>query len=84
MADNKEIKDILEKMDGRLDNMDITLTKQSKDLEYHIKRSDQADEAIKFLDAKIKPLDKHVNMVEGALKLLGLLALVAGIYSAVK
>lgn len=81
MSDSKAILEKLEKMDSRLDNIDITLAKQAKDLEYHIKRTD-------LLEDKLIPVEKHVSLVNTAFKvLLGLgtfIGFIVGIYSALK
>lgn len=49
---------------------DIALIK--KDLAYHIKRTDLLEEIVRFVR-------DHVTRVDGALKLLGLLALIVSI-----
>jgi hypothetical protein len=85
----------LDKIEASLLELNITLVEQGKDLKYHIKRSDQADAAIKLLsdemesgeeriNTKIEPIQKHVTMVEGVMKFLALIALLAGIYQAFK
>lgn len=76
---DKMIIEKLEKLDSRIDNIDITLAKQSvilenqhASLEVHIKRTD-------LLEAKLEPVEKHVDMVAGALKLIGLIGAMIGI-----
>ncbi len=72
----KRLEDKIDKIDSRLDNVDITLAKQSVVLEVHVKRTNLLEEAI-------KPLSVHVSMINGALKLLGVLAMVAAIVEAI-
>lgn len=93
MSDAKSIMAKLDKIESGLLELNITLVEQGKDLKYHIKRSDQADAAIKLLseeleageeriNVKIEPIQRHVHMVEGIMKFIGLIALLAGIYQA--
>lgn len=60
----------------RMNSIDITLVRQSVILAEHIKRTN-------LLEAKIAPLEKHVNYVEGFLKGMGILAMVAGLIAAI-
>jgi len=69
----------LEKLDVKLDkviehiaNIDTTLAKQSVILDEHVKRSTQ-------LEDRMEPVEKHVVMINGVLKFLGLLAAIAAI-----
>lgn len=75
-------------MDKKLDQIQedvteikVTMARNTASLELHMRRSD-------LLEQKIEPLEKHVNMVNGALKLLSLLgiitAIVAAIYGMIK
>lgn len=81
MSDVKTVVSMLEVMDKRLDSIDITLAKQAKDLEYHIKRTD-------LLQDEMKPIKEHVTLVTTAVKILmsigALLGFVAGVYAAFK
>lgn len=78
-----------EQMDSRLDNIekvmitqDLTLKQQEINLKEHMKRSDNLEALYSDLQQKqIDPLKKHVNQVEGGLKLLGLISLLLGIAS---
>lgn len=86
MATNKDefekIHGTLDKLDSRLDTVDITLTKQEMNLCEHMKRSDRAEQMIEMLskelkhisNEEIKPVQKHVNMVQGAIKFIGVSA----------
>jgi hypothetical protein len=57
-------------------------------LDLHIYRTELAEENIKMLRDELKPISKHVIMVEGVLKFFGALAIMvsiaAGIYSIFK
>lgn len=62
----------IDKMDTRLDSVDITLAKQSVILDEHVKRSN-------MLEAQMEPVKKHVTMVNGVLKFLGIVSILLGI-----
>lgn len=75
MADDRRLERIEKKLDDsneHLASIDVTLGAQHQSLVYHIKRSD-------MLEAKIVPIEKHVAMMNGALKLLGVIATMVGI-----
>lgn len=83
---DEEIKGKIEKIDGkidildsRLDKIDNTLVKQNADLVYHIKRTTLLEDHVKLVEKSIVPIKTHVDRVDGALKLLGLLSLILGI-----
>ena len=71
----KKTHEILLNMDSRLNNIDVTLAKQSVILTEHVKRST-------MLEEQLKPVQKHVAMVDGALRLLGILLVIAGVIAA--
>ncbi len=48
----------------------------NEQLKIHIKRSE-------LLEDKLEPVEKHVAMVSGALKLIGVLAMIASIIGAI-
>lgn len=62
----------LDKIIEKIASIDVTLAKQSVILEEHVKRTN-------LLEEKIEPIEKHVAMVNGALKLLGLIAIIVAI-----
>lgn len=65
----------LERLDARLDNIDKTLIKQHASIEEHIRRTAINEKSIERLHAEIRPVQSHVDKVDGALKLLGLLGI---------
>lgn len=70
-----KINDRLEKMVDRLGSIDRTLVRQEGQLAEHIRRTE-------LLEDEVRPIKAHVSHVEGAAKLVALLALVAGILKA--
>lgn len=84
MSDTKTILEKLEKLDARIDNIDVTLAKQQVSLDYHIKRSDQADHAIKIISERMEPIEQHTDRVNFTTKVLAALGAIitfaVGIY----
>jgi hypothetical protein len=76
MDNTRKLEDKLDRIDSRIDNIDITLARQSEILDIHVKRTNLLEEAL-------KPIENHVAMVNGALKLIGILAMIAAIIEAV-
>lgn len=73
----------LERIEVKIDDIDdqlamisSTLAAQHVSLKEHMRRSNA-------LEAKLAPVEKHVAMVNGALKLLGVFALIASIIEAI-
>lgn len=80
MSDTKLILDKLDKIDDRLASIDRTLIKNTKDLKYHIKRTD-------LLEAQVKPAVKTDQFVRASVKFIvavgAVITFVIGIYVAV-
>lgn len=55
----------------------ITLAKQEEQLRLHVYRTDLAEQNIEKLRAEIKPAMVRITYVEGFLKVIGALAIVA-------
>jgi chromosome segregation ATPase len=71
-----KMKDLDQKLDKIVENIsqiNITLGKQSVILDEHVKRTN-------LLEKKVEPIEKHVHMIQGALKLFGMLAIFLTIY----
>lgn len=66
----------LDRIDQRMNNVDITLAKQSEILDIHVKRTN-------ILEDSLKPVQRHVAMVDGAIKFLGLLGVITAIIEAI-
>lgn len=74
-----KIETIHKEFDQRLDAIEKVLILQEENLRTHMKRSDNLEKLVdKLRDEDIKPLTKHVSMIEGALKLLGVISLITG------
>lgn len=62
----------LDKIQDDVTEIKVHLAEYNQQLQIHIKRSDA-------LERKMEPIEKHVNMVNGALKFLGVLAAIVAI-----
>lgn len=74
---NKRIEDKLDKVVDHIASIEVTLAKQHTSLEEHIRRTN-------ILESKVEPIEKHVNMVQGAIKLILILSAAAGILAVFK
>lgn len=86
MDDKKWLKEAIDKLDAkvdkldqRLDDMRILDIENASQLKEHILRTELNEENIAMLREDFKPIQKHDFMVAGGLKLIGTVALVAGI-----
>jgi uncharacterized protein YdcH (DUF465 family) len=71
MSDFDRIFDKIEKIDDRLNNIDTSLVRQTVSLEEHIRRTN-------LLENEIKPVKRHVIMVESVFKFIGAISVVIG------
>lgn len=67
----EKIDEKLEKMDDKLGSIDVTLASQAVDLKHHIRRTDIAEDRMEHIEAQLEPIKKHVAMVHGAFKFIG-------------
>lgn len=65
----------LDKMEDTMVKQEVNLGKLSVSVEEHVKRSNMLEDAI-------RPIQKHVSMVEGAIKLITLLGVLVAIIEA--
>ncbi len=77
MSDIKRIIEKLDKMDSRIDSIDITLAKQHLTLEDHTRRSLANEESLEIVksdaDRRLRRLESHKDKIMGAVALLGIL-----------
>jgi hypothetical protein len=70
--------------DTRLDNIEKVLILQEANLREHIRRTELLEEEQKAIRQKdLEPIKKHVAMMQGAGKFVGLVSIVAGIIAAI-
>lgn len=72
----------VEKLDTRLDSIDKTLVKNDANLENHMYRTELLEKEVSSVKLSVIPLKTHVDRIDGGLRLLGLISLVAGIFTA--
>lgn len=65
--------------ENRLDNIEKVLVKQEENLKEHMRRSDSLETLVQQNEAKLVPIQRHINRVDGALKLIGLVGILIGI-----
>lgn len=68
----ERVLDKLDKLDDRLDKLDLTLVRNTISLEEHSRRCD-------LLEKDLKPVKKHVLIIETSFKLIGALSVVIAI-----
>lgn len=83
---SKEVKEQLDDIEATLNehtkilsSVDKTLALQAQQLENHIKRTQIAEENLELLRLEFKPIQRHVEFVNGLSKLVTLLGTISGI-----
>lgn len=76
MSDMTRIEDKLEKIEGHIGTQAVTLERLTVSVEEHVRRTN-------LLESKVEPLEKHVSMMNGALRLISILGVVAAIAEAI-
>ena len=76
---NSRLYDKLDILDMRLDSMDKSLVKLEVNMTEHMRRTKAAEDNIDLIRKDVAPVQKHVNMVEGAFKFLGVISMGLGI-----
>lgn len=64
----------LDKIQEHMASVDVTLAKQEVSLAEHMKRSDLLEESVSFLRKDFTPVQRHVIIVTGLLRLIGVLS----------
>lgn len=75
-----------EKVDGiktELTDIAVILAKQEVNIDIHIKRTNLLEESLDHLRKELKPVERHVAMMHGAAKLIGVMAVLAAIVKAI-
>ncbi len=80
-----DIKEDLSRIESKIDehskilsSMDKTLALQAQQIDHHIKRTDLAEQNLELLRTDFKPVQRHVEFVGGMLRLVTVLAAIAG------
>jgi tetrahydromethanopterin S-methyltransferase subunit G len=81
----KRLDDRLEKIEGRLNEIDRTLLVNTSSLEKHMLRTELSEKRLEKIEDELVPVTRHVSQMSGALKLVGILSLISGfIFSLIK
>jgi hypothetical protein len=78
--DNNEY---LKHLAGKQDQIAGDISEIKEDLKLHIYRTKLAEENIELLRSDLKPVEAHVQKVEGAFKFLGVISLLSSIAAAI-
>lgn len=83
---NDRLDKLEEKLDKIVDNLisiDKTLVKQEAELSEHILRTTFAEKRLEHIENDILPIKVHVNKVQGAFQLLGVISVIVAIVTAI-
>lgn len=72
MSDMKRFEDKLDKIADKITNIDTTLVKQQVILDEHVRRTN-------LLEEQVRPIERHVHMMQGAMKFIGAVAVMVAI-----
>lgn len=78
----EKLNDKVDLLDARLDKIDVNLAVYNEQLKIHIEGTNLNRKSIEGLQADLKLVEKHVELVNGFFKLVGFLAVVAGLVEA--
>lgn len=73
----------LKDLNKRVNQIDITLERNTVILDEHTKRSDSLEKHVLILEEEVQKVDKKFSKLEGAMALLGVISIIAGIIAAV-
>lgn len=81
MVDTLHVK--MDNVSEKLTSIDITLQRNTDSLELHMKRSDNLEKKLELQEDQfqkdLEPIKKHINMVTGVIKFLGISSTILGI-----
>ena len=77
--DDKTLHEKLDKLDTRLDRIDITLVRQEMHLDEHMRRTDLLETVVDEFKIDMRPVKRHVIVMEGVTKGIGIIATLVGI-----
>ena len=74
----------IDKITEDINDIKVLDAEQNAQLAQHIKRSDLLETRVEQVHAEIKPIQTHVDMVKGGLKLIAIIGTIVGILVAIK
>lgn len=78
-----KILDKQEDFNKEIATVKIILARQEENLEEHMRRTQLNEENLELLRSELKPVQRHVDMINGVLKLIGGIAVVVSIITGV-
>ena len=75
---NERIYEVLDKISDDVSELKVTSAKQEENLKEHIRRTEIAEENIGLIRKEIQPLKDHVIVINGILKIIGAISVIAG------
>ncbi len=75
---NDRIYNQLDRLEAKLAEIDVRLAKYNSELEFHIARTNQLEDAFMQLHDDFRPVEQHVQQVRGMGKLIGWVLAAAG------
>lgn len=81
--DAKKLEEKLDKISEKIATIEVTMERNTGSLEKHMLRTELSERRLEHMEEALKPIVKHVNHVEGAFKLLGMLATVIGVIAGI-
>lgn len=85
MDSSSRIHDKLDRIEEQIGIINVTLAKQHEQLRFHIRRTTLLEEHLEHLRGEVKPIQRHVAIIDGGLKVLGAIsAIVAFVATALK
>ncbi len=76
IMDSDKILKSLDRIESDIVELKITSAKQEENLKEHIRRTEIAEENITLIREEIRPLKDHVIVVNGVLKVLGVVSII--------
>lgn len=73
------IEEKIDKVSDKIEIINTTLAKQHENLKEHMRRTEVAEKTLNLFKEEFKPIQVHVSRVEGGLKLIGIIGIIASI-----
>jgi len=76
--DLERIYESLDRIEVDITNLRIITAKQEENIKEHIRRTELAEENLTLLRGEIEPLKQHVIVINGILRVIGVISVVIG------
>lgn len=68
----------LDKISGDISDLKVVVGKQEENIKEHMRRTEIAEENLALIREEIEPLKNHVVVINGVLKITGIIAIIIG------